>query len=480
MKKKEASWYIDNALKPPKAFFDWCYSNIPTYKWSNKKETILASERKNCEVIEKRLTKNSKLTFDDKFSSYCIVLVTAKRIEIQTHCFWSSVENGKQIIEQELTNLQSLTKDEHIQVGKWWNGYSMGLVPLVPMGGHYTGVEYFQNDWKEKIHTISELKYIDFSNYTDLNLHHLSYLYKYRREIEFLQKINATKISMQLMRGEGIDFRVFNQKWLKENKAQLKNSKLSFQHFELDRRIRNRGGKIVPGINEYMTYQDINHVPKNVGIVKFQNWVIKNKIDISYYRDYITTLNDIGIKADTSKIIMPENLVEAHDEAVKVYIILEPEIRARKEAKLNAKEKRKKEKEELEHADQFKKRLKQIRKYETTIDGYAFVVPKKMSDIVNEGSRLSHCVGNSNYMKNHREGITTIIFVRDENNIDNPLCTLEYRNKKIIQLQGYKNKSKNVPEGVREAADKWLTWVNGGCKRGKNKVESKEEEAPAA
>ncbi|EJV07396.1 hypothetical protein HMPREF1333_01397, partial [Enterococcus faecalis ERV37] len=36
---------IQKPLAPPKAFFDWCTSQIPTYEWKNKKETILASSR---------------------------------------------------------------------------------------------------------------------------------------------------------------------------------------------------------------------------------------------------------------------------------------------------------------------------------------------------------------------------------------------------------------------------------------------------
>ena len=58
---REASWYIENKLTPPKAFFDWCFSQINTFKWSNKEKTILASDRKNCYVVEKRLTTRTRV-----------------------------------------------------------------------------------------------------------------------------------------------------------------------------------------------------------------------------------------------------------------------------------------------------------------------------------------------------------------------------------------------------------------------------------
>lgn len=76
-----------NTLKPPKKFFEWCYSHIPNYKWKNKHKTILASNRKNCPLIEKRLTVNSRLDFFDKNYYFAIILVTTKRIEIQTYDF---------------------------------------------------------------------------------------------------------------------------------------------------------------------------------------------------------------------------------------------------------------------------------------------------------------------------------------------------------------------------------------------------------
>ncbi|MDK0511705.1 hypothetical protein OHN13_15470, partial [Enterococcus faecalis] len=81
-------------LTPPKAFFNWCTAQIPTYEWQNKKETILASSRKNCPIIKKRLTKYSRLSFPTKFYSFGIILVRAKRIEIQTHSYWQTITDG--------------------------------------------------------------------------------------------------------------------------------------------------------------------------------------------------------------------------------------------------------------------------------------------------------------------------------------------------------------------------------------------------
>ncbi|WP_314500970.1 hypothetical protein [uncultured Streptococcus sp.] len=73
----------DRRLKPPADFWSWCYSQITTYKWTNKDKTIIASDLNLGHCIEKRLTKSSRLTFYDKTYFFSIILSTSKRIEIQ-------------------------------------------------------------------------------------------------------------------------------------------------------------------------------------------------------------------------------------------------------------------------------------------------------------------------------------------------------------------------------------------------------------
>ncbi|EJZ8467032.1 hypothetical protein OIV85_002724, partial [Enterococcus faecalis] len=94
--------YVENKLQPPKAFFEWCYVGFRTYKWKNKEREIVASDRKHSYVIEKRLTKNSRLTFYDKSQYFQIVLATSRRIEVQTYKICSLFTNGIQHYEKEL------------------------------------------------------------------------------------------------------------------------------------------------------------------------------------------------------------------------------------------------------------------------------------------------------------------------------------------------------------------------------------------
>ncbi|MBC1781194.1 hypothetical protein HCA14_02470 [Listeria welshimeri] len=438
--KREAQNYIDNKLKPPKSFYNWCFSQIPTYKWSNKEKTILASNRKNCSVIERNLRKNSSMTFFGKLRVFGIILVTAKRIEIQSYAFWNRVEEGKEIIKFELVNFEQFAEEEHVKVTRQNNKYWYGLTAIHGglSGGPYSTIEFFPNSWEDKIKNMSELRYLEIPH---IDFREIGSMYKYRTEIEFLQKIKAHRLAKEVMyqainysRGscrKSVDMRIINAKWLKENKPFFKNTNKGFIEFELVRRIKQRNGKLVPGIEEYLDYRDINKIPTNIGIVRFQNWIIKNEVDFSYYLDYLNLMRDLNIAIDSENIIMPKNLVIAHDNAVKLLYQMKNEV----------------------EEQQYKVRFEKIKDLEKMIDNYAFIVPKKASDLLTEGKALSHCVGGSNYIKQHIEGKTTIIFVRDKQDLEKSFYTLEYKNGQIYQLRGKHNC--DPTKDVQEAANKW-------------------------
>lgn len=447
MSKREPKWYIENKLKPPKAFFDWCYSKIHTYKWSNKSKAISTPERKGCYVIEKRLTKRSRLTFFDKYYSFAIILVTSKRIEIQSYGFWSSFKDGKQTIKMELTNFEQYANDEIVKIGKHYKGYDFGLVANYSgMGGAYTYTEWYRNNWEERIKKYSELQYIKFKK--KIEPWELSHFYNYKFEIEFLQKINAKVLADEVQYptyasndgwsyGKNVDMRTITPKWLKENKTQLKNSCHSFMTYELKRRIEIRNGKVVPGIEKYLDYRAINKIPKAVGIISFQNWIIKNKVNLEEYFDYLSLLKDLQIPVNTKNLAMPKDLTAAHDNAVELLNQMEREISERKYAE----------------------RSKRLKKLEKDIGQYKFLVPKKANDLIVEGKVLSHCVGGSRYVEGHRNGKLTILFIRTKDRPEEPYYTMEYNKRQIIQIRGKHNR--DADDQVWNAAKEWLSQVKG-------------------
>ena len=104
--------------------------------------------------------------------------------------------------------------------------YVPGLTPNFSGQGAYSGTVFFENNWESKIREISELKYLEFPS--GLRYYHLPHMYKYRSEIEFLQKINAWKMATDLAYDateydgwhvrKAVDCRVITKKWLHENK----------------------------------------------------------------------------------------------------------------------------------------------------------------------------------------------------------------------------------------------------------------------
>lgn len=443
MTAKEPKYYIENKLKPPKAFFDWCYSQISTFKWSNKRQTILASDRSDCFVIEKCLTKSTNLTFFHDFRTFAIVLVTSKRIEIQSYGLWSRINEGKQTIECELTNFEQFASGKHIMVTRLDNGRPVfGLTPNKPFGGPYAGTALYPNGWADKVRDISELRYLKIERLSPLGIENI---YKYRREIEFLQKINANNLANQVMHPgytnnvygswrKNVDMRTINENWLRKNKQFFKNSDRTFLEYELEKRIKERNGKVVPGIERYLDYRDISKIPRGVGIIRFQNWMIKNKVNFKYYLDYLSLLKDLGIQLDEN-LIIPKDLEKAHDNAVELLNQMQREVNEK----------------------MYEKRLKAILKYENIVGDCAFLVPKDLNELVAEGKALHHCVGGSGYIDGHKQGKTTIIFIRQKEAIEKPFYTLELKNESIVQLRGKHNQV--APPEVKEAADSWLGWL---------------------
>lgn len=64
------------------------------------------------------------------------------------------------------------------------------------MSSAYTNTVFYPNNWQEKLTTVSELKYLQLP---EIERHELAHIYKYRNEIEFLQKIGATTLANEII-----------------------------------------------------------------------------------------------------------------------------------------------------------------------------------------------------------------------------------------------------------------------------------------
>lgn len=256
---------VGKPLTPPKKFFDWCLQQIPTYEWSNKEKTILASERKDCQVIKKRLTKNSRLSFPTKFYPFAIILVTKNRIEIQSHDYWHEIKDGKETITTKMMNFERFSNDKLLKASVWNGDWHKGLQSNYGyMSGAYTNTIFYPNNWKEQLKNNRDMKYLDIP---DLSRHEIPKAYKYRSQIEYLQNIKATNLARQIVFTKQeyvngsyfneVDMRFINKNWLKKHKAILKKDNPLFYDIMLQELRKKHHIKLVKDTEKSLHYKHI-------------------------------------------------------------------------------------------------------------------------------------------------------------------------------------------------------------------------------
>lgn len=456
---KSDNKHIKNALRPPKSFFTECFSKFPIYVWENKTDKIVSSERsqKDVKVIQKRLTKNSRLDFWDTHDYFLWIGVSKTRIEFQMYRVQQYFENGQENFSVTLYNFEKFTEKEHIRLSVSYYGttYKSGLLMLGNCKGAYSDYWLLQSleDVFKRFKKNDALKYLDFAKMKETNsLSNLPmmfpHIFKYRGIIEYAQKINARGIQKDLIGeiipsyyglGSGrhchVNMGKLTFKFLRTHKNVFKNSDEGFEGYKIRKELEKAlGGKVLPGFNKYFrTAGDLQYIPKGIKPIRFQNWVIKNSVKAYEYRDYQNMLENLGIAFEGDFRILPKNFKQAHDDAVKAYNDMKDEQKR------------------IEFANQLEKLLG----LEQTIGNYTFVLPKELQELKAEGKALSHCVGS--YVGNVARGETVILFVRQKDKVDNPLYTLEIRKGRIIQLRGMKNK--DADSDAWEASKKLLSFA---------------------
>lgn len=95
-------------------------------------------------------------------------------------------------------------------------------------------------------------------------------------------------------------------------------------------------------------------------------------------------------------------------------------------------------------------------KMETTIGNYKFIYPKTTNDIKQEAVMQSNCV--ASYIDRVINGECDIILMRDKNDVDNSLVTVEIRDGKVVQARQRFNE--NVAENQQKALNKYEEYLS--------------------
>lgn len=141
------------------------------------------------------------------------------------------------------------------------------------------------------------------------------------------------------------------------------------------------------------------------------------------WADYVRMLRDLDCDLTDKHLIFPNSLKREHDKAAR-------KITQVKDEKLNA---------------VFRERAASNDKYAWENEEFKVLIPHDISELYEEGRKLSHCVGI--YGKVVAEGRSVVAFIRKATDVDTPLCTIEIRQNAIVQARGMSNRpAENIPK----------------------------------
>jgi len=85
------------------------------------------------------------------------------------------------------------------------------------------------------------------------------------------------------------------------------------------------------------------------------------------------------------------------------------------------------------------RKAKEAQKLEYTDGKYSILMPGDARDIIREGWKLQHCVGGAGYIGAMAENRCTILFLRNNRELETPLITIEEKDGRIRQCYGFRN-----------------------------------------
>ncbi|AQN32624.1 hypothetical protein BCP12_224 [Bacillus phage BCP12] len=132
------------------------------------------------------------------------------------------------------------------------------------------------------------------------------------------------------------------------------------------------------------------------------------------YRDYYNMNVDMG---NTSFHKYPRYLKTYHDIVARNYNVMKDPVAV----------------------EEFSKAADNYRVLETgRLGDYRIVVPKDAAEVVAEGNELHHCI--ASYVRKVNKGTSQIVFLRNKDELDKPLVSVEIRDFNVVQARGFANR----------------------------------------
>lgn len=291
--------------------------------------------------------------------------------------------------------------------------------PAMPMGMWRTYVN------AEMLKTIDEFKYCGFTG-GDV----IGYLNSYRRDnsVEFIGKLGLplSPVLMEKMKKDK-QFRRFVMDH--HNEVALYGVQATVYAYKNNLSIeRARTLCFVQNQNNLMCARLVPEV-KGTKIDRLRLMDYLEEIGDEFgnnYDDYLKAIKFLKLDLNDTKNVFPKDFRRMHD------------LRAAEYASAMAKadeERLKKLYEDFSH------KAEALQKYSFEGEIYSIIIPHSVADLINEGTKLQHCVGKMGYDKKVVDGVSLIAFVRKNGEIEKPFVTAEYRfdEKKLRQCYGIKD-----------------------------------------
>lgn len=191
---------------------------------------------------------------------------------------------------------------------------------------------------------------------------------------------------------------------------------LAFEH--LDKcHLRYDAGEVIRFMDGNADYRILSTLMQYANLKHINDYLGKYKCrDMRELADYWGMQKRLGANMTEKRVLFPDNLRKAHDEAVRAYNKLKDEMMLKGFA-IAARE--------------------AAKRFAFAAGGLMIVTPESSGDLEAEGKALSHCV--RTYAERMAKGETTIVFVRKAEDPGTPFYTMEIKDGQVVQLRGKHN-----------------------------------------
>lgn len=211
----------------------------------------------------------------------------------------------------------------------------------------------------------------------------------------------------------------------------IKKHDLTYEQLKVLRLIKKEDIRL---INKLVHFNNLQELSRYVNLEEAYYKVLKTKSNREYeYLDYLRTCIQLGYDMKDKKILYPKDLMKEHDKVMDLIEVVKNEANDRL----------------------IKERLETLNKNIYQNDKY-IVYPASSSESLIRESRLQHnCV--KSYINRYALAETDIYFMREINDVDKPLVTVEVKDKDIVQARIKYNDDPN--EEQLKFLDLWKTKI---------------------